>query len=229
MNTLFSLVEPLPTTETLANYWHFLKSIDSKDREALGPIEVILKYRAVARGWPVGLKNQTLALLTEVHISEKSALVFLDITEVSSVTFSEVHRILPFVSDGAISRSPLERRMDYKEAKDQLLHALEELKKVWPAKIYFDADPMSHGVDELMNLSEVLRSLQTAVRKHQDSPLILEEMRTMSAIHISDSSEMKGIALFRRDSGEVELTFHFSRALPKKIDETISSLFVSMF
>ena len=74
MNTLFSLVEPLPTTETLANYWHFLKSIDEKDREALG-------------------------------------------------------RILPFISDGAISRSPLERRMNDDDAKAQLLHELEELKK----------------------------------------------------------------------------------------------------
>lgn len=229
MNTLFGMIEPLSTTEMLANYWHFLKSIDAEERDSLGPIEVVLKSRTVARGWPVGLKNQTLALLTDPEITAKSALVFVDIAEVSAVTFSAAHMILPFVSAGAISRSPLEQRMTHEAAKKELLYVLEQLKQVWPARVYFDADPMGHGVDELMNLADVLRALLGAVQKHGENPVVFEELQTMKAFHIANSPDMKDVALSRRESGEIELAFHFSRALPKNLDETIATLFVSMF
>lgn len=229
MNTLFNQIEPLSTSEMLANYWHFLKSIEASERDALGPIEVILKSRTVARGWPVGLKNQTLALLTDPELTAESALVFIDITEVNSVTFSEAHLILPFVSGGAISRSPLERRMTHEESKEQLLQVCEELKSVWPTRMYFDSDPMNLGVDELMNLTDVLRALLDTIQKHGENPLVFEELQATKAFHISNAPDMKDVSLSRRESGEIELAFHFSRALPKSLDETMATLFVSMF
>lgn len=229
MNNLFNIIEPLTTTEMLANYWHFLKSIDEKERSTLGPIEVVLKSRAVSRGWPVGLKNQTLALLSEQTLSTKSAIIFVDIGEVSSVAFSGVHLILPFISAGAIARSPLERKVSHAEAKTKFLSVCEEIKTVWSARIYFEVDPMTYSIDELINLTDVCSALLKAIYSQQENSLIADELRDVHAFHVLNSAEMKDIALTRRESGEVELAFHFSRALPKNLDDTMSALLVSIF
>lgn len=229
MNNLFNFIEPLSTTEMLANYWHFLKSIDEKERASLGPIEVVLKSRAVSRGWPVGLKNQTLALLSEPTLSVKSAVAFVDIGEVSSVAFSGVHLILPFITAGAIARSPLERKISHTEAKARLLSVCEDIKKVWSARIYFEVDPTTHSLDELINLTDVCGALLQAIYSQQENSMIAEELREVHAFHVLNSEDMKDIALTRRESGEVELAFHFSRALPKNLDDTMSTLLLSIF
>ncbi len=229
MNHLFNVIEPLSTTEMLANYWHYLKSIDDKERASLGPIEVTLKSRAISRGWPVGLKNQTLALLSEQTLTAKSAIVFLDIGDVSSVAFSGAHMILPFITAGAIARSPLERKISSTEAKSRFLAVCEEIKSVWSARIYFEVDPMTYSVDELINLGDVSHALLKAIRSQQDNAHLLDELQDSRALHIINSDDMKDVALTRRESGEIELAFHFSRALPKNLDDTMAALLLSIF
>ena len=110
---IFGLVEPVPNSEMLGNYWRFLKSIAEADRLLLGPIEIVLKSRAVARGWPVALKNHVMALSSEAALSPKSAVVMVDITDVSTVTFFAAHLVLPLLTDGALARSPFARKMTH--------------------------------------------------------------------------------------------------------------------
>lgn len=229
MNNLFGMVEPLTTTELLANYWHFLRSIDEKERAALGPLEIVLKSRAVARGWPIGLKNQTLALLTDNELNAKTAMTFVDIAEVSSVSFFGVHAILPFVTGGAIARSPLERRATHSEAKQRLLQICEDIKATWPAKIYFEADPTTHSIDELTNLNEVMTAILNALKEFQTNDLIWSELLESKGLHIVNALDMKDMAITKRESGDIEVAFRFSRALPKNLDDRVLSLFSAVF
>lgn len=229
MNKLFDLVEPVQTSELIANYWHFLKSIDEKQRAALGPIEVVLKSRTVGRGWPVGLKNQTLALMTELDMTAKSAVVFIDISEVSSVAFMSAHMVLPFVTAGAVARSPLEKRATHSEAKQRLLQICEEIRKKWSTRIYFDADPTTLAVDELLNLNEVMLSVLKSVIALQENELTGSELADCKGLHVINALDMRDMAVTRRDSGEIELAFNFSRALPKNLDDQLMSLFVAVF
>ncbi len=229
MNNLFDVVEPLATTELLANYWHFLKAINEKERAVLGPIEIVLKSRTVARGWPIGLKNQTLALISEAELSTKSVVVFVDITEVSSVSFHNVHNILPFVTAGALSRSPLERRATHHEAKQMLLQICEDIRKTWPTRIYFETDPTTHSIDELTNLNEVMSATFKALRSFEENPLIWSELLESKGLHVLNALDMKNIAFSRRESGDIEIAFRFSRALPKSLDDKVLSLFSAVF
>lgn len=229
MNSIFDVVEPLPPSELLANYWHFLKSIGDEERAKLGPVEVALKSRTVARGWPVALKNQVLALVSEASLTMKSGLIFIDISDVSSVSFFSAHLVLPFATAGAISRSPLETRATYAEVKAQLVQLCEELRKVWPMKIYFDADPKTRSIDELTNLNEVLTAVAHALVTLQDNPLSWNDLLESNALYIVNGEDMKEIAVSRREDGGVELAFRFSRALPKNLDEKLTSLFSAVF
>lgn len=229
MNNLFGVVEPLETTELLANYWHFLKGIDDKQRATLGPIEVVLKSRAVARGWPIGLKNQTLALMSESELSAKTTVVFVDIKEVSSVSFFGAHLILPFVTAGALARSPLERRQTHAEAKQTLLQVCEDIRNLWSTRIYFETDPTTHSIDELTNLNEVMQATLDAIQTMKNDPIVWAELQESKGLHIVNAMEMKDIAVSARESGDIEIAFRFSRALPKNLDDRILSLFSALF
>lgn len=92
---IFNVVEPVATSEMLGNYWRFLKSLSESERLALGPVEIVTKSRAVARGWPVALKNHVMALSSEAAFSPKSAVLLVDVSEVSTVTFYGAHLVLP--------------------------------------------------------------------------------------------------------------------------------------
>lgn len=229
MNNLFDVVEPLAPTELIANYWHFLKNVSESERSALGPIEVVLKSRTVARGWPIGLRNQTLALISESELSVKSMVAFIDISEVSSVSFYGVHNILPFVTAGAIARSPLERRTSHADVKQDLLHVLEDIRQTWPTRIYFETDPTTHSVDEMMNLGQVMQATLAVVRSFQGQPVIWAELMESKGLHVVNALDMKDIAITRRENGDIEIAFRFSRALPKNLDDRVLSLFSAVF
>ncbi len=178
----------------------------------------------MARGWPVALKNQVLALVTESTLTVKSVLCFVDISEVSSVSFYSAHTVLPFATGGAIARSPLEHRATFAETKDRLLRICEELRRAWPMKIYFDVDPTTRTVDELTNLNLVLQAMLRAVVAVQSEPVPWAELSESRSFYVVNSDDMKDIAISRREDGGVELSFRFSRALPKNLDEAIASL-----
>lgn len=225
MHNFFEYVEPLPPAELISNYWHFLRSIDASERKALGPIELVLRSRAVARGWPVALKNQTLALVSEVEVSPKTELSFVDISEVSKVCFFGAHMVLPFVTAGAVARSPLAVRVSHADLKQRLSEVCAEIRETWPTRIYFDTDPTTHGSDELINLNTVLTSVVVALEELQKDPIVNAELNDCMSFHIVNAMDMKDIALTLKESGEIELAFRFSRALPKNLDEKILTLF----
>lgn len=229
MNNFFELVEPLPPAELIANYWHFLKSLDPLDRKTLGPIELVLRSRAVARGWPVALKNQTLALISDVELSSKTEVSFVEIADVSKVTFFGAHMVLPFITGGAVARSPLLVREAHSELKLRLSKVCEEIRERWRTKIYFEKDPTTHGVDELINLNAVLSSVVTALVELQKDPIVKAELDDCLSFHVIDATDMKDIALTLKESGELELSFRFSRALPKNLDEKVLTLFSGIF
>ena len=229
MHNFFELVEPLPPAELIANYWHYLKSIEASERNALGPLDLVLRSTAVARGWPVALKNQTLALISEVDLTAQTEISFVDITEVAKVGFSSAHLVLPFVTGGAVARSPLAVRVTHSELKQRLSNICEELREHWPTRIYFDKDPGTLTADELINLNSVLASIVIVLGEMEKNPIVVAELNECRSFHVVNVVDMRDIALSRKDSGEVELAFRFSRALPKNLGDTLLTLFSNIF
>lgn len=225
---IFGLIEPVPTAEMLGNYWRFLKSITEAERLVLGPVEVVLKSRAVARGWPVALKNHVMALSSEVALSPKSSVVLVDITDVSAVTFFAAHLVLPLLTDGALARSPFARKMTHQEATTALTKICEEIRSEWSAKLFFEQDPTKYPVDEIINLVSVLTSVRNVVLHLQEAPHLWSPFQECSGLHIVNELESKGLSMIRRSDDELELSFRFARALPTNVSDTMLALFTSV-
>ncbi len=225
---IFGLVEPVPTSEMLGNYWRFLKSISEEDRLLLGPVEIVLKSRAVARGWPVALKNHVMALNSEAALSPKSAVVLVDISEVSSVTFFAAHLVLPLLTDGALARSPFARKITHEEAALSLTKVCEEIRLDWSAKLYFEKDPTKYPVDEIINLLTVLTAVKNAIVTLQETPQVWAAFQECAGFHIVNETESKGLSMIRRADDDLELSFRFARALPTNVADTILALFNSV-
>ncbi|MBN8539002.1 MAG: hypothetical protein J0L82_01345 [Deltaproteobacteria bacterium] len=225
---IFGLVEPVPTAEVLGNYWRFLKSISETDRLLLGPIEIVLRSRAVARGWPVALKNHVMALSSESALSPKSAVVFVDISDVSTVTFFAAHLVLPLLTDGALARSPFARKMTHQEATLSLTKICEEIRTEWSAKLFFEQDPTKYPVDEIINLVTVLSAVRNVILQLQDTPQLWSPFQECSGLHIVNETESKGLSMIRRPDDELELSFRFARALPSNVADTMLALFNSV-
>lgn len=225
---IFGLVEPVTNAEMLGNYWRFLKSISEEERLSLGPIEIVLQSRAVARGWPVALKNHVMALSSEAALSPKSSVVMVDVTAVSTVTFFAAHLVLPLLTDGALARSPFARKMTHQEATGSLTKVCEDIRRHWSAKLYFEQDPTKYPVDEIINLVTVLSSVRNVVLQLQETPHIWSSFQECSGLHIVNESESKGLSLIRRTDDELELSFRFARALPSNVSDTMLALFNSV-
>lgn len=225
---IFGLVEPVPTAEMLGNYWRFLKSISESERLNLGPVEIVLKSRAVARGWPVALKNHVMALSSEPALSLKTAVVLVDITDVSTVTFFGAHLVLPLLTDGALARSPFARKMTHQEATVALTKICEEIRAEWSAKLFFEQDPTKYPVDEIINLVTVLTAVHNVVVHLQERPHLWSPFQECLGLHIVNETEAKGLAMIRRPDDELELSFRFARALPSNVSDTMLALFNSV-
>ncbi|MDZ4083080.1 MAG: hypothetical protein U1E10_09100, partial [Bdellovibrionales bacterium] len=214
--------------EMLGNYWRFLKSINEAERLLLGPVEIVLKSRAVARGWPVALKNHVMALSSEAALSPKSAVVLVDITDVSTVTFFAAHLVLPLLTDGALARSPFARKMTHQEAATALTKICEEIRTDWSAKLFFEQDPTKYPVDEIINLVTVLTAVRNVILHLQETPHLWSAFQECSGLHIVNETESKGISMIRRSDDELELSFRFARALPSNVSDTMLALFNSV-
>lgn len=225
---IFGLVEPVPTAEMLGNYWRFLKSINEAERLLLGPVEIVLKSRAVARGWPVALKNHVMALSSEAALSPKSAVVLVDITDVSTVTFFAAHLVLPLLTDGALARSPFARKMTHQEAATALTKICEEIRTDWSAKLFFEQDPTKYPVDEIINLVTVLTAVRNVILHLQETPQLWSAFQECAGLHIVNETESKGLSMIRRSDDELELSFRFARALPSNVSDTMLALFNSV-
>lgn len=219
--TLFGHLEPLSTLEMLTNYWHFLRSLDETKRAMLGPVEIFVSGQASIRGWPVGFKNPTMAVASAPTLTRECRISYVDIANATSVQFHDVHLILPFVTDGALSRSPHETKPAAADLKNQLLKSCEKLRGIWPAKIYFEEDPTNLAIDEMMNLNTVIDSILKAVPTLQENALMWDEMMEFKAFHIINARDSREILIGRRDSTEIEISFHFSRSLPGNVADMI--------
>ncbi len=229
MDHLFDRIEPLTIVEQIVRYWHFLRSLDGSSRAELGPLTLFVEANGSVRGWPIGLKNQTLALSTEAELSSMSAVIFVDLSRVVVVGFDEVHRVLPFITSGAVSRSPLEEKPTRAAAQNQLLRICEDLKLELPAKIFFDRDPTLFGIDDVLNLNEFLTCFVGALRRLRSTRKVDGELSEVRGLHIINAPGAKDISLGLSDGGEMELSLSFSRALPSNLAEQIDSLLVSIF
>lgn len=229
MNHLFDQIEPLTTVEMLVRYWHYLRSIDETSRDQLGPLTVIVETQGPIRGWPVGLKNQTLALSTESQLSPKCGVVFVDVTKVVVVGFAEIHRLLPFITSGAVSRSPLEQKPTRESAQRELLSVCEDLRQELPAKIFFDRDPVLFDIDDVLNLNEVLRCLVRSLRQLRTTRDVDRDLSDISGLHVVNVPAAKDVSIVVSDAGEMELAFSFSRALPSNMVDQVDSLLASLF
>lgn len=225
---IFGHVEPVPTAEMLGNYWRFLKSITETERLLLGPVEIVLKSRAVGRGWPVALKNHVMALSSEAALSPKSAVILVDISDVSTVTFFAAHLVLPLLTDGAVARSPFARKMTHQEATHALTKICEEIRAEWSATLYFEQDPTKYPVDELVNLVTVLTTVRNVIVQLQETPRLWAPFQECSGLHIVNETDAKGIEMIRRPDDQLELSFRFARALPSSVSETLFALFNSV-
>ena len=229
MNHLFDQIEPLTTVEMLVRYWHYLRSIDETSRAQLGPLTIVVESQGSIRGWPVGFKNQTLALSTESQLSAKCGVVFVDISKVLVVGFSEIHRLLPFITSGAVSRSPLEEKPSREAAQQELLLVCENLRQELPAKIFFDRDPTLFDIDDVLNLNEVLRGLVRSLQHLRSVRDVDGDLSDVRGLHIVNTPNAKELSIVLNDGGEMELSFSFSRALPSNMDDQIDSLLASLF
>lgn len=229
MTTLFNLVEPLSTTDVITNYWHFLRSIDEAKRIEFGAMELVLAGHGTVRGWPVGFKNQTIALCTAPVLHKDSSVIYVDITQVISVSFHESHKILPFLTDGAIARSPHEQKPTAKELQTRLLKICEQIRTIWPAKLYFEEDPTTLTVDELMNLNVVMEATLSALKALRENQNVWNEVQEFNALHVCNALEMRDVSVSKRESTELELAFRFSRALPRNINDIVMTLMAGLF
>lgn len=225
---VFNVVEPVSTSEMLGNYWRFLKSLGESDRMALGPIEVVTKSRATARGWPVALKNHVMALSSDAAFTPKSSVTMVEIGEVATVTFYGAHLVLPFLTDGAMARSPFEQKVTHAEAIATLTSICEQIRKNWSARLYFEEDPTSHPVDEIINLVAVLTAVHRVVLMLQENPQAWAAFQECSGFHIINDPEAKAMSMIRRADEELELSFRFARALPGNVNDFVLALFNSV-
>lgn len=227
MNVLFDIVEPLTTAELISRYWHFLKSLEAPARSQLGPVLVTLSSQAVIRGWPVGLMNHTLALATERELSPQCGVTYVGVEIIQSITITEAHRVLPFVTNGALSRSPHEQKPTKDLVRQQLKKECEVLRDLWSVKIFFDRDPNLLTVDELLNVTEAVKCVCKSVEALQQSQSSMLELADISGFHILNATDAKDFSLIRNAEGELELSFSFGRALPSNLYDRIYSLFTS--
>ncbi len=225
---IFNVVEPVATSEMLGNYWRFLKSLSESERLALGPVEIVTKSRAVARGWPVALKNHVMALSSEAAFSPKSAVLLVDVSEVSTVTFYGAHLVLPFLTDGAMARSPFGKKATHAEATAALTAVCEQIRQNWSARLFFEEDPTTHPVDEIINLVTVLSAVYKVVQVLQENPQAWSAFQECTGLHIINDPEAKALSMIRRPDDEFELSFRFARALPGNVTDFVMALFNSV-
>jgi len=225
---IFNVVEPVATSEMLGNYWRFLKSLSESERLSLGPVEIVTKSRAAVRGWPVALKNHVMALSTEAAFSPKSAVILVDISEVSTVTFFGAHLVLPFLTDGAMARSPFGKKVTHAEATAALTAVCEQIRQNWSARLFFEEDPTTHQVDEIINLVTVLAAVHKVVLVLQQNPRAWSAFQECTGLHIINDPDAKALSMIRRPDDELELSFRFARALPGSVTDSVMALFNSV-
>ncbi len=225
---VFNVVEPVANSEMLGNYWRFIKTLRDSERQSLGPVEIVTKSRAVARGWPVALKNHVMALSSEAVFTPKSAIALVDITEVSTVTFFGAHLVLPFLTDGAVARSPFGKKVTHAEATAALTQVCEQIRKNWSAKLYFEEDPTAQPVDEVINLVTVLTAVHKVILSLQENPQVWAAFQECTGLHIINDPEAKAMSMIRRTDDELELSFRFARALPGNVVDFVLALFNSV-
>ncbi len=229
MSALFGLVEPLSTADLISNYWHFLRSISEEERQSLGSIEVFLATGAVLRGWPVSLKNHTLCISTSAPILENTSVAFIELSQISAIAFNQAHRVVRFITAGAMSRSPLQAKPTPDEAKKYLHKICEAVRKSWRAKIFFESDPSQLPIDELLNLNEVMEAFWRALGNLSENAAVWGALSEIKALHVVNSDDHPEFSISLRHDDEIELSFRFSRALPTNVDELVLTLLTGIF
>lgn len=223
MSILFNKTETHTPGEIISSYWHYLRSSQEAERSQIGSLELFLSTGAVIRGWPIGFKNQTLCLQSTADVTEATSIAYIDVNQVVGVGFSEAHRIIRFISGGAVARSPLEKKPAREKVQAVFLKTCEKLRELTQAKLYFDSDPNSLELDELINLTEVLTAFRSSVEQRVSQSEPAKALNQLSAIQISDADQPT-LTISLENETEVEISFKFSRALPSNIREQVYQL-----